>query len=112
MVGAQQMMPAVRGGAGLPMIPPTGMAIAALTVMLWLIWSDTIRTSRTPGVLYALRVALFVIVAGILVLNRIRYPFYFSSTATVLVVIVALVGAGGAAYFARKLVRGGKSRAQ
>jgi hypothetical protein len=105
MVGAQQMMPVVGGGSALPMIPPTGMAIAALTVMLWLIWSDTIRTAHTPAVLYALRVALFVIVAGILVLNRIRYPFLFSSTATTLVVIVALVGAGGAVYFARKLVR-------
>src|SRR3954464_2712780 len=99
------MMPAVRGGAGLPMIPPTGMAIAALTVMLWLVWSDTIRQAHTPAVLYALRIALFVIVAAILVLNRIRYPFLFSSTATTLVVIVALVGAGGAVHFARKLVR-------
>jgi len=99
------MMPTVPAGAGLPMIPPTGMAIAALTVMLWLIWSDTIRKSRSPAVLYAVRVALFVIVAGILVLNRIRYPFLFSATATVLVVIVAMVGAGGAVYFARRLVR-------
>jgi len=52
-------------------------------------------------------VALFIIVAGIFVLNRIRYPFLFSPTATVLVVVVALVGAGGAAYFARRLVRRG-----
>jgi len=99
------MIRAVPPGAGLPMIPPVGMAIAALTVMLWLIWSDTIRTARSPAVLYAVRVALFIIVAGILVLNRIRYPFLFSATATVLVVIVAIVGAGGAVYFARRLVR-------
>jgi len=46
-----------------------------------------------------------VIVAGILILNRIRYPFLFSATATTLVVIVGIVGAGGAAYFARRLVR-------
>jgi len=98
------MMPVVAGNR-LPMIPPTGMAIAALTVMLWLIWSDIIRKSRTPAVLYAVRVALFVIVAAILVLNRVRYPFLFSPTATVLVVVVAIVGAGGAAYFARRLVR-------
>jgi hypothetical protein len=99
------MIPVVAGSRALPMIPPAGMAIAALTVMLWLIWSDTIRSSRSPAVLYAVRVALFVIVAGILVLNRVRYPFLFSTTATVLVVLVALVGAGGAVYFARKLVR-------
>jgi len=99
------MIPVVAGSRALPMIPPTGMAIAALTVMLWLIWSDTIRASRSPAVLYAVRVALFVIVAGILVLNRVRYPFLFSATATVLVVVVALVGAGGAVYFARRLVK-------
>jgi hypothetical protein len=99
------MMPTVAGGSGLPMIPPTGMAIAALTVMLWLIWSDTIRKARTPAVLYAVRIALFVIVAAILVLNRIRYPFFFSPTATTLVVLVAVVGAGGAAYFARQMTR-------
>lgn len=101
------MMPVVSGGQGLPSIPPAGMAIAALTVMLWLIWSDTIRPVRAPAILYAVRIALFVIVAGIFVLNRIRYPFLFSPTATVLVVVVALVGAGGAAYFARRLVRRG-----
>jgi hypothetical protein len=105
MVDAQKMMPVVRGGQGLPMIPPTGMAIAALTIMLWLIWSDTIRGARSPAILYAVRIALFVIVAGILILNRIRYPFLFSATATTLVVIVGIVGAGGAAYFARRLVR-------
>jgi hypothetical protein len=99
------MMPVVNAGQGMPMIPPTGIAIAALTVMLWLIWSDTIRSVRSPSILYAVRVALFVIVAGILILNRIRYPFLFSSTATLLVVVVGIVGAGGAAYFARRLVR-------
>jgi hypothetical protein len=99
------MIPVVAGSRALPMIPPTGMAIAALTIMLWLIWSDAVRSGRTPAVLYALRVALFVIVAGILVLNRVRYPFLFSATATVLVVVVAIVGAGGAVYFVRKLVR-------
>jgi hypothetical protein len=101
------MIPVVHGGQGLPMIPPAGMAIAAITIMLWLIWSDSVRAARTPAVLYALRVALFVIVAAIFVLNRVRYPFLFSTTATVLVVIVTLVGAGGAVYFARKMIRRG-----
>jgi hypothetical protein len=101
------MMPVVSSARGLPMLPPAGMAIAALTIMLWLIWSDSVRSVRTPAVLYALRVALFIIVAGIFVLNRVRYPFFFSPMATVLVVAVALVGAGGAFYFARKMVRRG-----
>jgi len=103
------MIPVMTGGhaasSAMPGIPPTGMAIAALTVMLWLIWSDTIRTARGPAILYALRAALFIIVAGILVLNRVRYPFLFSATATALVVVVAIVGAGGAVYFGRRLAR-------
>ncbi len=103
------MIPVVtRGHAAssvLPGIPPTGMAIAALTVMLWLIWSDTIRNTRGPAILYALRSALFLIVPGILVLNRVRYPFLFSSTATALVGAVVIVGIGGAVYFGRRLVR-------
>src|SRR5438045_732729 len=30
------------------MIPPGGMAIAAITVMLWILWSDTLR-ARIPS---------------------------------------------------------------
>jgi phosphatidylserine synthase len=87
------------------MIPPTGMAIAALTVMLWILWSDTIRARRPTPVLYAVRVALYLIMAAVLVLNRVRYPRMFSTGASVLVAIAALVGLLGAFYFGRRLVR-------
>ena len=87
------------------MIPPTGMAIAALTVMLWILWSDTIRARRPTPVLYAVRVALYLIMATVLVLNRIRYPWLFSTGSSVLVTIAALVGLFGAFYFGRRLVR-------
>lgn len=90
---------------GFPGIPPTGMAIAAITIMLWLIWSDTLRQRTGSGILYAVRVALFLIVGAILVLNRIRYPFLFSTGATALVIVAVLVAVGGAVYFARRLVR-------
>jgi len=90
------------------MIPPSGMAIAALTVMLWILWSDSIRTRRSGGALYALRVALFLIVSAILVLNRIRYPNLFSTGATVLVALAVLVGLFGAYWFARRLVARGQ----
>ncbi len=84
------------------------MAIAALTVMLWILWSDSVRARRSSPVLYALRVALFLIVSAILVLNRIRYPHLFSAGATVLVALVALVGLFGAWWFARRLVARGQ----
>lgn len=95
------------------MIPPSGMAIAALTVMLWILWSDTIRKKRPSPLLYAVRVALYLIVAGILILNMVRYPLYFGGGARTLGIIAALVGIFGALYFARRLVgRGSEVRRQ
>jgi hypothetical protein len=87
------------------MIPPSVMAIAAMTVMLWIIWSDTVRAKRPSPVLYTLRIALFLVVSGILILNVVRYPQYFHGLALAVAVLAILVGLGGAFYFARKLVQ-------
>ena len=87
------------------MIPPAAMAIAALTVMLWILWSDTVRARRPSPVLYAVRIALYLIMAGVLILNRVRYPNLFSPSASVLVGVTALVALFGAFYFGRRLVR-------
>ena len=87
------------------MIPPAAMAIAALTVMLWILWSDTVRARRPSPILYTVRVALYLIMAAVLVLNRFRYPWLFSTAATVLVGLAAFVGLFGAFYFGRRLVR-------
>jgi hypothetical protein len=81
------------------------MAIAALTVMLWILWSDTLRSKRPTPILYAVRIALYLIMTGVLILNRVRYPHLFSGAATLLVVFAAVVGVTGAAYFARRLVK-------
>ena len=86
------------------MISPVGMAIAALTVMLWIVWSDTIRTKRPSAILYAMRIALYLIMSGILILNMVRYPEQFSGTARIVAIAAALVGIFGAGYFARRLV--------
>jgi glucan phosphoethanolaminetransferase (alkaline phosphatase superfamily) len=87
------------------MIPPAGMAIAALTVMLWILWSDSLRSRRPTPVLYAIRVLLFLTMGALLVVNRYRFPWLFTTTSTVLVVMAALVGLFGAFYFGRRLVR-------
>ena len=63
------------------MMNPAAMAIAAITVMLWILWSDTIRARRPTPILYALRIALFLIVSGILILNLVRYPDVFAGNA-------------------------------
>ena len=81
------------------------MAIATITVMLWIMWSDTIRARKPSQILYTVRIALYLIVSAILVLNLIRYPELFSTSSRVLVIVAAAVGVIGAAYFARRLVR-------
>jgi hypothetical protein len=86
------------------MIPPIGMAIAAMTVMLWIIWSDILRTRRPMPLLYALRIALFLIVAGIMILNLVRYPNYFTGGARIFAFLAVGVGIIGAVHFGRKLV--------
>ena len=83
---------------------PTLMVIASITVMLWILWSDTLRARRPMPILYVLRIALYLIVTGILVLNLIRYPHVFAGTTRALVIVAVLVGLLGAGYFARRLV--------
>lgn len=87
------------------MMTPSAMAIACITVMLWLIWSDSTRARRPAPILYAIRVALFVIVSGVMVVNMVRYPQHFAYGARPLAVAVVAVGVFGAYYFARKLAR-------
>ena len=84
---------------------PAGMAIASLTVMLWILWADTVRRRPPAPILYTVRIALFLIMSGVLTLNVVRYPGAFSPSARVLALIAAAVGIFGAAYFGRKLVR-------
>ncbi len=86
------------------MISPAAMAIATLTVMLWILWSDTLRARRPTPILYAVRIALYLILSGILVLNLIRHPAYFAGGGRVLTLLAVAVGLFGAGYFARRLV--------
>jgi hypothetical protein len=86
------------------MISPAGMAIAALTVMLWILWSDTLRARRPSGILYTIRIALYLVVSGIFILNMVRSPQYFGGSVRVLVLVTVAVGLVGAGYFARRLV--------
>jgi tellurite resistance protein TehA-like permease len=87
------------------MMSPAGMAIAAITVMLWLLWSDSLRAKRPAPVLYAIRIALFLITSGVLILNLVRYPHVFAGTARLLAIGAAVIGIAGAVYFSRRLTR-------
>jgi hypothetical protein len=81
------------------------MAIAAITVMLWILWSDTIRPRRPSQIVYTIRIALFLIASGVLILNMVRYPDLFSGATRAVTIVGALIGIIGAGYFARRLVR-------
>ncbi len=85
------------------MISPGAMAIATITVMLWIVWSDTIRGRKPTPILYAVRIALFLVVSGVLLLNVIRYPNIFHGGARILTFLAVMVGLAGAGYFARRL---------
>jgi hypothetical protein len=83
---------------------PAAMAIATITVMLWILWSDTLRARRPSPILYAVRIALFLIVAGVLVLNMVRRPDLFQGGSRWLTIVAAGIGVLGAGYFARRLM--------
>jgi hypothetical protein len=83
---------------------PGAMAIATITVMLWILWSDTIRARRPSQILYTVRIALFLIVSGLLIVNMVRRPELYHGGARWLTIVAALVGVTGAGYFGRRLV--------
>lgn len=86
------------------MMNPVAMAMVTITVMLWILWSDTIRARRPAPILYAVRIALYLIVSGILVLNLIRYPHLINGTGRALCILAVVVGLIGAGYFGRRMV--------
>jgi len=83
---------------------PAAMAIATMTVMLWILWSDTIRARRPSQILYAVRIALFLVVTGLLIVNLVRRPEMFRGGDIAFTIAAAVVGVVGAGYFARRLV--------
>jgi hypothetical protein len=86
------------------MMTPAAMAIASMTVMLWILWSDTIRSRRPSAILYTIRIGLYLVMSAIFILNMVRYPDLFAGTGRVLSIAATAVGLLGAAYFARRLV--------
>lgn len=87
------------------MMSPGLMAIATMTVMLWILWSDTVRARRPSQLLYTVRIGLYLVVSFVLILNLVRYPKIFDTTDRVMTILAAVIGIVGAGYFAKKLVR-------
>ena len=87
------------------MIPPAGMAMAAITVMLWILWSDTIRARRGPRIVYALRILSYLAMAGVLVWNAVTRPAMFGMGGRMLVLVAVVIAITGAVYFGRKFLK-------
>ena len=85
------------------MTTSTTFPLLALTVMLWILWSDSIRPTRPSRIVYAIRAVLFLAMTGVLIFNMFRYSSLFSSSSRILVALASLVGVIGAGYFVRKM---------
>ena len=85
------------------MMPIETMPLAALTVMLWLLWSDSIRRGRQLKLFYFVRMLLFGAVTGVMVFNVLKHPEMFGRTGTVMSWVASAVGVIGIVFFFRKL---------
>jgi hypothetical protein len=77
--------------------------LAALTVMLWILWSDSVRPRKPTKFVYLVRVVLFLGVAAVMVWNVFRYPGAFQGASLVFTWVAVAVGVLGAIYFGRKV---------
>lgn len=76
--------------------------VAALTVMLWLLWSDSIRRRKTSRILYAIRVLLYLTVGFIIGSRLVITPAIFTQGGRALAILTVIVALVGAVYFVRR----------
>jgi hypothetical protein len=76
--------------------------LAALTLMMWIVWSDSVRRRRSAPSMYYFRVVLYIAACGVLGWSLWRDWHRVGLSTTVLTIIAILFGLGGAAYFARQ----------
>jgi hypothetical protein len=84
-------------------MPIEMMPLAALTVMLWLLWSDSIRRGKQLKVFYFVRMILFGSVSGVVIFNVVKHPDLFGRTGMIMSWVAAVVGVIGVVFFYRKL---------
>lgn len=87
------------------MMTPAGMAMTAMVVMLWILWSDTLRSKKPHPILYSVRMLLFLTMTGVLIWNLVRFPQMYNGTTRTLTIVAAVVGVIGAAFFFKKVTR-------
>lgn len=77
--------------------------IAAITLMLWILWSDSIRPHKPTPFVYGYRIILYLGAVGVLLYNVIVYSRAYTAFGKGLVGIAVVIGLGGATYFFLKL---------
>lgn len=76
--------------------------VAALTVMLWLLWSDSIRKRASSSLVYALRAGLYLSATAVMLFNLISRPIAFMDGGRTFAIVAVIVGLLGAVVFGRK----------
>jgi len=84
---------------------PVTLTLAAIVVMLWIIWSDSVRRRRLSPIFSIARAILFLAMAGVLLYNLITYPAAYPGGARAVMIAAVTVGIVGAGYFVRRAMR-------
>lgn len=84
---------------------PVTLPLAAIVVMLWMIWSDSMRRRPYARIFYAARAVLFLIVTGVLFYNLLSHPGAYPGGARAVVIAAMAVGLVGTGYFVRRLAQ-------
>ncbi len=79
--------------------------IAAITLMLWLLWSESLRSRTRLPAAHLFRALLYLGIAFVMVFNGWRYRDHFGTSNFVLLGAAAVVGIIGAVFFGRKALR-------
>lgn len=80
--------------------------IAAITMMLWLLWSESLRQRQMPRLWYFFRALLYVLIAGVMAWNGWRYGAVFTRWNWVFTAVAIVVAIVGAAYWVMRGRRG------
>ena len=81
---------------------PIAIPLAMSVVMLWLIWSDSVRRRPTSRIFYIVRGLLFLGAVSLLVYNLVTYPGMYRGSDRSIVFFAVAVGVIGAIYFVRR----------
>jgi hypothetical protein len=76
--------------------------IAAMTLMMWLLWSESLRDRPKHAAWHLSRATLYLGMAAVMVYNGWRYRWAFTTFNFVLLGLAAVVGLLGAGFFLRK----------